>query len=136
MPETGTELGGRGRNPPGRGREGWRFIAPGVLLLLADGPSHGYHLMSRLDEVYPRSGRLPDPSSFYRVMRAMEGEGSVGSSWEADRGGPARRVYTLTDVGREQLDAWSLSIQRDVDAAQRFLRAYAQLGADSGTAAS
>lgn len=42
--------GGRGgphRGPPGPG-PGGRFVEPFLLLLLAEGPSHGYDLMERL----------------------------------------------------------------------------------------
>ncbi len=84
-------------------------------------------------EVFPRSGGLPDPGTFYRVLRGMESEGSVVSSWETPSAGPARRVYTITDNGREQLDGWVLSLQRDIEAMSNFLRAYHALAGDRRT---
>jgi DNA-binding PadR family transcriptional regulator len=102
----------------------WRFTAPAVLLVLLDGPAHGYDLLARLGDVFPRAGGLPDSGSFYRVLRALESEGSVTSSWETAEAGPAKRVYAITPLGREQLDAWSVALERDVKAMRRFLAAY------------
>lgn len=102
----------------------WRFTAPAVLLLLVGGAAHGYELLDRLGDVFPRAGALPDSGSFYRVLRALEGEGAVTSSWETAEAGPAKRVYAITPLGREQLDQWSLALARDVKAMRRFLAAY------------
>jgi PadR family transcriptional regulator, regulatory protein PadR len=108
----------------GRGRGGWRFTTPAVLLLLSQAPAHGYELLPRLGEVFPRSGPLPDPGAFYRLLRGLENEGAVISSWETPQAGPARRVYSITDDGREQLDGWAVSIERDTKAMRDFLDAY------------
>jgi DNA-binding PadR family transcriptional regulator len=95
-----------------------------VLLLLSQAPAHGYELLARLGEVFPRPGRLPDPGAFYRLLRGLESEGSVISSWETPQAGPARRVYAITEDGREQLDGWAVSIERDIKAMRDFLGAY------------
>jgi DNA-binding PadR family transcriptional regulator len=102
----------------------WRYTTPAVLLLLRDGPAHGYHLLERLPTVFPRAADPPEPGAFYRLMRALEADGTVTSHWDISATGPARRVYTLTDTGREQLEGWSLQITREIDALQRFLDAY------------
>src|ERR1700730_8929027 len=93
------EARGQLRTEPGRARGGWRFATHAALLLLTQGPAHGYDLLARLGEVFPRSGRLPDPGAFYRLLRGLENEGAVISSWETPQAGPARRVYTITDGG-------------------------------------
>lgn len=108
----------------GRGRGGWRFTTPAVLLLLSQAPAHGYDLLARLGEVFPRSGPLPDPGAFYRLLRGLENEGAVISSWETPQAGPARRVYSITDDGLEQLDGWAVSIERDTKAMRDFLDTY------------
>jgi DNA-binding PadR family transcriptional regulator len=36
-------------------------------------------------------------------MRLFEMEGLVTSSWEISESGPARRIYTITDKGIEEL---------------------------------
>jgi DNA-binding PadR family transcriptional regulator len=116
-----------GRTRPRHGElrsGGWRFTTPAVLLLLTQAPAHGYELLARLGEVFPRSGRLPDPGAFYRLLRGLERDGAVTSSWETAEAGPARRVYAINDEGREQLEGWAVSIERDLEAMRAFLRAY------------
>jgi PadR family transcriptional regulator, regulatory protein PadR len=102
----------------------WRFTAPAVLLLLLDGSAHGYDLLARLGGAFPRAGGLPDSGSFYRVLRALEREGAVTSSWDTAKAGPAKRVYAITPKGRERLDAWSLAVEHDMRAMRRFLTGY------------
>jgi DNA-binding PadR family transcriptional regulator len=111
-------------SPPRHSRSGWRFTAPAVLLLLTQGPAHGYELLARLGEVWPRSGRLPDPGAFYRLLRGLEHDGAVVSTWQTPQAGPARRVYAITEDGREQLDGWAAEITRDLEAMRNFLAAY------------
>jgi PadR family transcriptional regulator PadR len=77
------------------------YLRPWLLLLLAEGTSHGYELLEQLavlglDRV--------DPGGLYRSLRAMDEEGLVRSTWQPSTSGPARRTYQLTDEGSEWLD--------------------------------
>jgi len=74
--------------------------------------------------VFPRIGEVPDVGSFYRLLRGLEADGAVYSRWDTTRAGPARRVYGLTETGREQLEGWSVTIDREIAALQRFQSAY------------
>lgn len=76
----------------------WRAC---VLLVLADGPTHGYKSARK---VVARGYGQPDVGGLYRALRAMEEEGLVTSSWEFGEHGPARHVYTITDQGLAALD--------------------------------
>jgi len=80
------------------------YLRPCLLLLLAEGTSHGYEL---LDQVSALSLDRPDPATLYRCLRAMDEDGLVASVWEPSTVGPARRTYTLTDEGREWLHAYA-----------------------------
>jgi PadR family transcriptional regulator, regulatory protein PadR len=81
-----------------------RFVEPAVLLLLAEGPRHGYELLERLPELV--GDERVDVGNLYRVMRALEEDGIVESEWRADLPGPAKRTYRLTDAGRGLLEQW------------------------------
>jgi DNA-binding PadR family transcriptional regulator len=116
--------GEEGGRSTGRRQARWRFTTPAVLLLLHAGPAHGYDLLARLPGVFPRAAEPPDPGTFYRLLRTIEADGALESSWDTTQGGPARRVYALTDAGREQLEWWSLQIEREIEALQRFQTAY------------
>ncbi len=100
----------------------WGFVQPWLLLLLARKPAHGYELMEQLgrDEDTPAA----DPGLLYRTLRQFEEEGLVRSSWDTSSAGAARRVYELTDQGREYLHAWAVNIRRTRERLDRFLAEY------------
>jgi len=110
--------GGRGRRG-GRGRDwgdhrhgdswGGRRHRRGdirlvLLAALLDGSAHGYELMGRLEEASGGTWR-PSPGSVYPTLQLLEDEGLVRSVQEGDR-----RVYELTDAGREQADPEALTV--------------------------
>jgi DNA-binding PadR family transcriptional regulator len=53
-----------------------------------------------------------DPGAVYRVLRQLEAEGAVVSAWDTSGGGPARRNYELTEMGRARLASWVTVIAR------------------------
>jgi DNA-binding PadR family transcriptional regulator len=48
-----------------------------------------------------------DPGGMYRVLRRLEDEGFVASTWSEGEYGPQRRRYELTDEGRSLLRQWA-----------------------------
>jgi DNA-binding PadR family transcriptional regulator len=74
-------------------------IRAGILVLLLEGPMHGYQLIHELHE---RSGGVwrPSPGSVYPTLKRLSAEGLVAA---ADGGGH-RREFTLTDDGRAEAD--------------------------------
>lgn len=86
------------------------YLRPCLLLLLAEGPSHGYEL---LEQVRRLGIKGAEPGGLYRYLRAMEKEEVVTSWWEPSQAGPARRTYVLTDQGRAGLEE-SVQSLRDV----------------------
>ncbi len=86
------------------------YLKPSLLLLLAEGPSHGYEL---LEQVRRLGIQGAEPGGLYRYLRSMEKEEVVSSWWEPSQAGPARRTYVLTDAGRRSLRE-SVESLRDV----------------------
>ncbi len=86
------------------------YLKPCLLLLLAEGPSHGYELLEHVRQLGIHGA---EPGGLYRYLRAMEREELVSSWWEPSQSGPARRTYVLTDSGRTALRA-SVDSLRDV----------------------
>lgn len=82
-----------------------RFIEPVLLQLLSERPMHGYELLERVPEL-AREDRRVDLGNLYRLLRSLEEEGIVRSSWDEGLPGPAKRVYDLTDAGRRLLGQW------------------------------
>jgi PadR family transcriptional regulator, regulatory protein PadR len=105
-----------------------RFGEPALLLLLSEGPAHGYDLLDRLPELLPEE-RI-DMGNLYRVLRGLEEEGIVDSEWDAGAPGPAKRVYELTDDGRALLDAWAEGLGGAAESIGAFLTRYEAKGGD------
>jgi PadR family transcriptional regulator PadR len=86
------------------------YLRPCLLLMLAEGPSHGYEL---LEQVRRLGLRGAEPSGLYRSLRAMEREELVCSYWEMSRTGPPRRTYLLNEAGQRALSS-SVGSLRDM----------------------
>lgn len=72
-----------------------------LLLLLSDGPGHGYDLINRLQFF---GFECADTGAVYQMLRRLEDAGMVTSSWDLPSGtGPTRRVYELTRCGSARL---------------------------------
>jgi len=101
----------RGHRRPRR-RRGMRLILrPALLLLLAEGDSHGYDLMEQLSS-FGFDSENWDSSMLYRDLRDMEECGLIESSWDDDSKGPRRRVYQINDQGLRRLGAWLESLDQ------------------------
>ncbi|MGB5303339.1 MAG: PadR family transcriptional regulator [Gemmatimonadota bacterium] len=82
----------------------WRIFDRGdlkymILELLRDRPMHGYEVMRALEET-SGGAYTASPGSVYPTLQSLEDDGYV-SSEEAD----GRKVYTITEEGREFLDS-------------------------------
>jgi len=111
-PVNTSEIGGR----PGN------WLVPVVLLSLREWNSYGYELMERASAF---GFEAMNPGTLYRTLRRMEKDGVVESSWEISRGGPARRMYTITDAGEAHLGFWTKSLEQYQHAMNYFFRLYA-----------
>jgi DNA-binding PadR family transcriptional regulator len=93
--------GGPGGGPGpffGRGpKVGRGDVRAAILVLLAEGPMHGYQV---IQELASRSGGIwrPSPGSIYPTLQQLQDEGLVRSN-EVE----GRRVFELTDAGREEI---------------------------------
>jgi len=117
----GGPMGGWWPGPPGppgpqRGTKAGRGdVRAAILALLREGPRNGYQIMSDIDE---RSGGAwrPSPGAVYPALSQLADEGLIAGS---ESGG--RRVFTLTDAGREYVEqnpdmargAWESSAQQE-----------------------
>lgn len=93
---------GPGRGLGGPGGPGPRFFGRGdlkygLLALLEERPKHGYEMIKELEE---RAGGFYTPSAgaVYPTLQLMEDRG-----WVTSREVEGKKVYTITDAGREAL---------------------------------
>lgn len=105
-----------------------RFGEPALLLLLSDGPTHGYELLERLPGLV--GDERVDVGNVYRALRGLEDEGLVVSEWSAELPGPAKRTYTLTPEGAGVLEAWLASLAGLRDGIDDFVQRARTKGGD------
>jgi len=109
------------------GRNIGKFTSPAALLAIAEtGLRSGYDIAERL-RTMPLGGETgPDTGGLYRTLRRMERMNLVTSEWDTEGGGPARRMYRLTNLGDRCLRQWAGTLREHSRAIERFLDDYAR----------
>jgi PadR family transcriptional regulator PadR len=97
------------------------WLVPVLLISLWKWDSYGYELMARAAAF---GFEAMNPGTFYRTLRQMEKNGVVKSKWETSKGGPARRMYSITDAGEAHLDLWIKSLEHYRQTVDAFFRLY------------
>ena len=85
-----------------------------ILSLLSEGPKHGYQLMK---EISDRSNGLYRASagSVYPTLQQLEDEGLIEASQQS-----GRRVFSLTEQGRQELARDPETVRRIWERAERY----------------
>lgn len=97
------------------------WLVPILLLMLRQWSSYGYALMEKMSTF---GLAAMNPGTFYRTLRQMEKDGMVSSSWDTSEGGPARRVYSITDAGEAYLHFRAQSLNHYQRMMETFFRIY------------
>ena len=92
-----------------------------ALVLLREESSYGYELMERLEQF---SFEQISAGTLYRTLRRTEKEGLCESAWERSEGGPARRMYSITENGEAYLAAWAEACKQYQSVMDCFYQAY------------
>lgn len=112
------------KTPGGPGGSPKNFLVPYILLLLSRMPVHGYELMQQLTSL----GFLTlDQGNFYRMMRQLEKENYVNSEWDTTSSGPAKRLYSLTEIGEQYLQQYADEMQRYQNMLSQFFNMYSSM---------
>ena len=85
-----------------------RLSQPTILTVLAasDEPLHGYVIVQQCAKSPMFGGEKPDPTGIYRALKRMEEAELVTAEWDTPESGSAKRLFTLTDKGRQCLRRW------------------------------
>src|SRR5215208_6701947 len=97
------------------------WLTPVALVLLREESSYGYELMERLEQF---DFEQISAGTLYRTLRRMEQEGLCKSEWERSEGGPARRMYSITEDGESYLAAWAEACKQYQSVMDCFYQAY------------
>ncbi|NPA96457.1 MAG: helix-turn-helix transcriptional regulator [Crenarchaeota archaeon] len=72
-------------------------------IVVERGPIHGYGIRKLVEEV-SRGAARPSESTVYDTLKRLERMGLIESFWgESPLGGPMRKYYRATELGREVL---------------------------------
>ncbi len=74
-----------------------------LLRILADEPTYGYELLSRLSARSEGRFRIKE-GTLYPVLYRLEDAGLVEPEWEQRARGVPRKIYRLTESGTTRLD--------------------------------
>ena len=94
----------------GKMRMSW-WLENHILLLIAEKPSHGYDIVSRLRNMGFSLPGMGNMGTVYRLLNLLEMQGYIESRWELGDQGPARKVYWLTSKGWLRLMNIAMSME-------------------------
>ncbi len=83
-----------------------KLLQPSILTLLAKKRLHGYLIIQELEGKNLYHGEKADNTGIYRTLKSLEDKGMVTFDWELEQTGPAKKVYQITETGRECLANW------------------------------
>lgn len=112
--------------PKSHGRHTPAFL----LLLLAEGPSYGALLLSRMKSELPFC--LSDSAIVYRSLVQMEKEGLIDGRWVPEGGGKPRKWYSISAKGVKALGEYAEDIGQRMANLQFFLERYRSIGPGTG----
>ena len=121
MPHGRAWQGGRGQEACPRRID--RFLESCLLLLLHCDEAHGYELLDGLKQFGFEQNPV-DSSTLYRMLRGLEERGFVTSRWDTGGGGPARRLYLITEEGDRYLGWWVDDLRETDQVLHNFLEMY------------
>lgn len=98
-----------------------KFLLPFILLVLSKMPSHGYELIQRLHSF---GFHALDQGNLYRMLRQLEKESLVESTWDTSGTGPAKRRYSITETGRTYLQGYANQLERYQSMLNQFFKMY------------
>jgi DNA-binding PadR family transcriptional regulator len=77
-----------------------------LLALLARGPAHGYELKQDLEQLLGSAYPQPNVGQIYVTLGRLEKSGLIEGEEVEQSSRPNKKIYHLTDAGREALHAW------------------------------
>lgn len=93
-----------------------------VLLELYKGPSYGLQILNNLKDNMPMC--CLDSAAVYRALNTLEKNECITSHWETEESGAPKKIYTITDKGREEMRLFYEDITRRIENLKYFMNSY------------
>ena len=98
------------------------FMEVVLLTLLLDGPSYGYKLIEDAAS-YGINPEMLARGVAYKILRKLEMMGLVESYWDTSESGMPKRMYRITDAGKEYLNSWASEIHEVIENIEKIVEA-------------
>lgn len=105
-----------------------KLVQPNILILLARQDLHGYRLIQELEERGLLFGNKADKTGIYRTLKTLEGRGLLLSTWDVQGAGAAKKIYRITDAGRECLTNWVSTLEQYKAEIENIIEEAKQIG--------
>lgn len=106
-------------------KQNYRHLPAFILLILADGDLHGGGIHTELVQRLPNFNS--DTGAVYRVLQELENSGAVKLTWDMPDTGSARKIYSITETGWNELKFWKDDIEMRIANLNYFLESYANI---------
>ena len=87
-----------------------KLLQPAILAILTKEPLHGYEIAKKIGAIPHFLDETPDMSGIYRMLKTLETRGVVTSDWDISQGGRPKRIFAITDTGRQCLEHWNTTL--------------------------
>ncbi len=95
------------------------LVEPALLLLINEQARHGYALIPALEDL---GITKIHPSVVYRTLRQMDELGWIEFKWDTENEqGPPRKIFNLTEKGKEAHQTWQEELAKAQDSIQVML---------------
>lgn len=105
-----------------------RHLPAFILLFLAKAPACGSMLLNMMNQYVPYNNA--DSPAIYRTLNELEKSDAVESYWDTTGPGAAKKWYTITHTGLEQLKQFKIHIEQRISNLNFFLSECENLNLD------
>ena len=104
------------------------WVRAWFLLSLSRGKSYGYELIGSIPRVIPEESLQSSSvmGNYYRILRMLEQDNLITSEWDTTGAGPARRIYSITPQGVQELELLINYIKQTKEFVDKFVNYIAE----------
>ena len=73
-----------------------------ILAVLSKEPTHGYAIAREVERLSDQALRMKE-GALYPALRVLEQDGLIIGMWQPQEKGADRKVYTLTETGKKEM---------------------------------
>lgn len=104
-------------------RKQTRHLPAFLLLFLNEKKMYGNELIRQLESIAPKVIKI-DSGGVYRALRDLERRGAISSEWLTDGEPRPKRLYTISESGKQELKRWYEDITGRLDMLTFFIQKY------------